>query len=137
MRRSVVREKVVLLTLMLTYTAASLLHFTHNAIYLRDYPNLPGWITSAGVGAAWLAEATVGVVGYLLYSRNWRPAGLTVIALYAILGFTALDHYAVAPMSAHTLAMNLTILLEVATASALLIFVASSGWKSARALTLH
>ena len=35
-----------------------------------------------------------------------------------------LDHYTVAPVSAHSAAMNLTILLEVATAVVLLVAVA-------------
>ena len=113
-----------LLPLMLVYGAASLLHFVHNAVYLHDYPNLPAWLTAGGVAAAWLLVAGVGVLGYLLYSRVSRVAGLIVIAVYAVLGFGGLDHYTVAPVAAHTVAMNLTILLEAATAAVLLIFVA-------------
>ena len=113
-----------LLPLMLVYGAASLLHFVHNAVYLHDYPNLPAWLTAGGVVAAWLLVAGVGVLGYLLYSRVSRVAGLIVIAVYAVLGFGGLDHYTVAPVAAHTVAMNLTILLEAATAAVLLIFVA-------------
>jgi hypothetical protein len=37
-----------------------------------------------------------------------------------------LDHYVVAPMAAHSIAMNMTIVGEVAAAAALLIFVARS-----------
>ena len=114
------------LPLMLVYGAASLLHFIHNAVYLRDYPNLPAWLTSGGVIAAWLVVAAVGVLGYRLYSRVSRAAGSIAIAAYAVLGFGGLDHYTVAPVSAHTVAMNLTILLEVATAAVLLIFFARS-----------
>ncbi len=113
-----------MLPLMLVYGAASLLHFVHNAVYLHDYPNLPAWLTVGGVVAAWLLVAGVGVLGYLLYSRVSRVAGLIVIAAYAVLGFGGLDHYTVAPVAAHTVAMNLTILLEAATAAVLLIFVA-------------
>lgn len=112
-----------LLPLMLVYGAASLLHFMHNAVYLHDYPNLPAWLTAGGVVAAWLLVAGVGVLGYLLYSRMSRVAGLIVIAAYAVLGFGGLDHYTVAPVAAHTVAMNLTILLEAATGAVLLIFV--------------
>jgi len=43
-----------------------------------------------------------------------------LIALYAVLGFAGLDHYTLAPISAHTLAMNATIWLETATAVLLL-----------------
>ena len=95
-------------------------------MYLRDYPNLPAWLTSGGVIAAWLVVAAAGVLGYWLYSRGSRVAGSIAIATYAVLGFGGLDHYTVAPVSAHTLAMNLTILLEAATAGVLLVFVARS-----------
>jgi hypothetical protein len=122
--RSSVHERTMLLTLMLIYGAASLLHFAHNAVYLRAYPNLPAWLTPAGVGASWLIVALVGALGYVLYVRISRAAGLAVIALYAALGFAGLDHYAVAAVSAHTIAMNLTILLEVVAAGALLVFIA-------------
>src|ERR1700738_3791551 len=96
--RITTRKEAVLLPLMLVYGAASLLHFTHNAVYLRDYPNLPAWLTSAGVVVAWLVVATVGVLGYLLYSRVSRVAGLLTISAYAALGFGGLDHYVVAPV---------------------------------------
>ena len=42
-------QDAVLFPLMLVYGAAGLLHFMHNAVYLRDYPNLPAWLTSAVV----------------------------------------------------------------------------------------
>src|SRR3977135_174198 len=123
-REFVMTRDVALLPLMLVYGAPSLLHFAHNAVFLRAYPNLPVWLTPAGVVAAWLMVASVGALGSLLYSRVSRVAGLITIAAYAVLGFGGLDHYTVAPVSAHTVAMNLTILLEAATAAVLLIFVA-------------
>jgi hypothetical protein len=129
--RIAMRTDAVLLPLMLVYGAASLLHFMHNAVYLRDYPNLPVWLTSAGVVGAWLVVAATGVLGYLLYSRVSRIAGLMGITAYAVLGFGGLDHYTVAPVSAHTVAMNLTILLEAATAAVLLAFVARSAFAMA------
>lgn len=117
-----------MLQLMLVYGAASLLHFMHNAVYLHDYPNLPAWLTPPGVVAAWLVVALTGVLGYLLYSRVSRVAGLVTISIYALLGFGGLDHYTVASMTAHTLSMNLTILLEVAAALALLGYVARTAF---------
>ena len=115
-----------LLFLMLLYGAASLLHFAHNAVYLHDYPNLPEWLTSAGVWVSWCAIAAIGALGYWLYRRGSRWAGLATIALYGACGLAGLDHYTVAPMGAHSFVMNLTILTEAATAAALLVFVAHS-----------
>jgi hypothetical protein len=108
-----------LLSLVLVHAAASLAHFVHNAAYLADYPNMPAWITPAGIYGVWLAEAAVGALGVLFMLRG-RSVGLVLIALYAVLGLAGLDHYTLAPISAHTLAMNATIWLETATAILLL-----------------
>ncbi len=126
--RTDVTDRSALLFLMLLYAAASLLHFTHNAVYLREYPNLPDWLTATGVVAAWCATAVVGVVGYWLYSRHSRRAGLLTVGIYAAFGFAGLDHYVVAPIAAHSVMMNLTIVFEVACAAALLAFVVYS-WR--------
>lgn len=117
-----------LLTLVLAHAAASLLHFAHNATYLADYPNMPTWISPMGVYAVWLAEAAVGACGVILLLRG-RSAGLVLIAIYALLGLAGLDHYTLAPISAHTIAMNATIWLETATGIALLVF---AGWMFTR-----
>ena len=73
---------------------------------------------------AWIGVTAVGVVGYLLVRRGYQLIGLSVTAVYAVLGFDGLGHYSLAPMSAHTATMNLSIWLEVATAALLLIAVA-------------
>src|ERR1700689_3388865 len=98
---------------MVIYGAASLLHFVHNAVYIHDYPNLPRWITPLGVYLSWCAIAVVGALGYWLYSRVSRAFGLIVMAMYALLGFAGLDHYVIAPIGAHSMAMNATIIAEV------------------------
>ena len=115
-----------LLRIMILYAVASLLHFVHNALYIQSYPNMPTWITPFGVYASWCGITATGVLGYWLYQSGSRAAGLLVIALYALLGFGGLDHYAIAPIRAHTAAMNATIFAEVSAASTLLVFVAYS-----------
>ena len=109
--------------LLLLYLAASLLHFTHNAEYLADYPNLPAWLNRSDVYLVWLGQAAVGMGGYMLYRAGWRLAGLSLIGVYAVLGFDGLLHYTRAPLAAHTAAMNFTIWFEVAAAALLLISV--------------
>jgi len=108
---------------MIIYAAASLLYFGHNALFVQDYPNLPDWITPLGIGLSWCAIAALGATGYWLYRRRSHSVGLAVIAIYALLGFGGLDHYALAPPAAHSLAMNATILCEVLAAAVLLIVV--------------
>ena len=116
----------MLLVLMIVYGAASLLHFVHNALYIQEYPNLPKWITPLAVYASWCAIAAIGILGYRLYRKVSHALGLLVIAIYALLGFGGLDHYVIAPIGAHSSAMNATIIAEVSAVSALLIFLAHS-----------
>lgn len=106
-----------LLCFLLVYCAASLIHHVHNAEFLDEYPNLPAWLSRTRVYAAWLGVTTIGVVGYFLLRWRNQFIGLIVLGVYAAFGIAGLGHYAVAPMSAHTLAMNLTIWLEVAAAA--------------------
>ena len=115
----------VLLALLLLYTAASLLHFVHNAEYLSDYPNLPAAFSRLLVYGVWCLIAAIGVCGYLLYRRGHARIGLAVLALYAALGLDGLLHYGRAPMSAHSAGMNLTIWTEVIAAAALLVAIAT------------
>jgi hypothetical protein len=121
-----------LLLLVLAYAAASLLHHAHNAAYLADYPNMPAWLTPAGVFAAWAGVTAVGIAGWLLVRRGHRAAGIGALALYAALGLYGLAHYGIAPPSAHTTGMNLTIWLEVATATLVLVGIARLALKHAR-----
>jgi len=114
-----------LLALVLVHAMASLVHFVHNATFLADYPNMPPWITPGGAYAAWLGEAAIGAAGVILFLRGRTAIGLALIAIYAVLGFGGFDHYTLAAISAHTLAMNLTIWLEAATGLALLAYTAS------------
>jgi hypothetical protein len=117
---------------LLAYAAASLFHHVHNATYLADYPNLPAWLTQAKVYLAWAVVTGVGLCGYLLLRRRHTAAGLAVIAVYAGLGLTGLDHYARAPLTAHSAMMNLSILLEVAAAGVLLAVLAANAAALAR-----
>jgi hypothetical protein len=119
------RWRVEPLTLvMLLYGAASLTHFAHNAVYIDDYPNLPVWLTATKVWAAWFLEASIGLVGYVLIRRGYELIGLALVAVWAALGFDGLAHYTLAPMSAHTFAMNATIWAEVSAAALLSVVVA-------------
>jgi hypothetical protein len=109
-----------LLVLMIAYGAGSLVHFVHNAEFLAEYPNMPAWLSRTDVYVAWLGITAIGVAGYVLAGHGHRLVGLLLLVVYATLGLDSLGHYALAPMSAHTAAMNATILLEVGTAALLL-----------------
>jgi hypothetical protein len=106
--------------LTVAYFVASLGHFSHNAEFICEYPNLPAWLTRAKVYAAWAAITSMGVLGICLLRKKFVASGLLLVAVYAAFGFDALGHYAVAPMELHTFTANLTILAEVAAAALLL-----------------
>lgn len=134
MNRSIVGR--ALPWLLLSYCAASLLHFAHNAEYLADYPNLPDSFSRSRVYLAWLSILAIGVLGYALYRRGRYLTGLVVLAVYAGFGFDGLLHYTRAPFAAHTIAMNLTIWTEVIAAALLFAAVIVLGidrvWRTAR-----
>jgi uncharacterized membrane protein len=113
--------------LFLLYLVASLVHFSHNAEYLSQYPNLPATWTRTEVYLAWCGVTLVGVLGYALYVRGTATAGRWLLAAYALCGFAGLLHYTRAPLGHHTAAMNGTIWAEVVTAAALLLNVLALG----------
>ncbi|SDM53842.1 hypothetical protein [Polaromonas sp. JS666] len=110
----------LLLVLTAAYFLTSLGHFSHNAEFICEYPNLPAWLTRAQVYAVWAAITSVGALGLLLMRRRFMATGLLLVAVYAAMGFDGLGHYAVAPIALHPLMANVTILSEVAAASLLL-----------------
>lgn len=114
----------LLFLLLGVYAAASLIHFVHNAEFLSDYPGLPASWSRGGVYVAWVAMTAVGGIGALLVYRGRELMGLVALAVYAALGLDSLGHYVVAPVSAHTMMMNTTILLEVGAAGLVLLEVA-------------
>ncbi len=75
------------------YLVASLVHFVHNAEFLRDYPNLPASWTSTGIYVAWLGMTSVGLSGYVLMSRGHPRLGLGALMIYCALGSLRRRHF--------------------------------------------
>lgn len=98
--------------LLAVYTAASLLHFVHNAEFIAIYPNLPRWITRETVYLSWLAVCLPGLAGALLWRLRWRRGGALLWAVFGALGLAGLLHYTLALCGEHTLVTNLTIWFE-------------------------
>ena len=119
------RTRQMIPWLLALYASASLLHFTHNAEYLAQYPSLPASWTRADVYLAWCGVTSVGLLGYVLYRTRYPRLGLTVLAMYGGLGFAGLLHYTRASIAHHSAVMNFTIWAEVAAATVFLINVAS------------
>ncbi len=107
--------------LLLVFFVANLTHFVHNAEYIAYYPGLPSWLSRENVYLAWVAGASVGLAGLLVYRTKWKVLGLVLVAAYGALGVDGLAHYTLALCSDHTLATNLTIWFEVLAGLSLLL----------------
>lgn len=107
--------------LLVVFFAANLIHFVHNAEYIVYYPGMPPALTRERIYLAWVAGASVGLIGLLAYRAQRRLLGLALVAAYGALGIDGLAHYALALCSEHTLATNLTIGFEVLTGLCLLL----------------
>jgi hypothetical protein len=107
--------------MVVAYAVCSLVHFTHNAEFLAEYPNMPAWLSRGGVYLAWLGLSAVGALGYFLVRGGYRVAGLFLLAAYGFLGLDSLGHYTLAPFAAHTAMMNATIAADVTAAALVLI----------------
>ena len=99
--------------LVVLYTRATFTHFSHNAEYIAFYPGLPLWMTKESVYLAWLAVASVGLLGVAANWRGWRRIAAVLLIIYGLLGTDGMLHYTLALCSEHTLATNLTIWAEV------------------------
>ena len=108
---------------LIIYCLASLLHFSHNAIFIDEYPNLPDWISASGVYITWLGITGIGITGYFLFRHGKQLLGLIICAIYGAIGLDGLGHYTLAPISAHSFMMNFSIWFEVITAIIVLITV--------------
>jgi hypothetical protein len=107
--------------LLVVFFAANLTHFMHNAEYIAYYPGMPFWLTREHVYLAWVAGASVGLLGLLMYRTKLKVFGLVLVAAYGALGIDGLAHYTLALCSDHTLATNLTIWFEVLAGLSLLL----------------
>jgi hypothetical protein len=115
------------------YFLTSFGHFSHNAEFICEYPNLPASFTRAKVYIAWLVITSVGALGLFLIGQRFVAAGLLLVAVYAALGFDGLAHYKLAPIEFHTLGANISILSEVAAAALLLpttLYLLLRRWRS-------
>ena len=113
------------------YSIASLVHFSHNAEYIAFYPNMPAWLTREKVYLAWLAITSVGLTGAIFAAARWRTTSALFFFAYGFLGLDGLAHYTLALCSEHTLATNLSIWFEAVTGVALAVSAGSFAWRQA------
>jgi hypothetical protein len=126
----------VLLGIIVLNLISTWLHYTHNAIFLADYPG-PAWFTPQMIMVTIAAMSTIGLWGYRLYSQNACKWAYFCLGLYSITSISSPGHYLfpmVAPMST---TMHSLIWLDACSGSALIGFLGWSGlvaqeWRGAR-----
>ena len=102
---------------------ATFVHHVHNAQLLSEYPNMPASLSPALVYLAWLGASAVGIAGYVLLRRGWQIAGCILLLAFGAYALDGLLHYTLAPVAAHSLAMNATIVAEAVTGALLALAV--------------
>ena len=121
--RDPARSKL-LLALLIVHMSASLWHHIHNGSYPDEYPNIPTGVPAAAAIVVWAITTSVGLAGYYWVCTGRRLLGFAAMVVYSAYGLLAFFHYKLAPMSAHTVVANATILGEGVTGLLLLITVA-------------
>jgi hypothetical protein len=121
-----IHQKVLLGIVVINLTS-TWLHYTHNAIFLADYPG-PVWFTPQMIIVTVAVMSSIGLLGYWLYSRNIFTWAYFCLSLYSITSISSPGHYlfpTVAPMS---IAMHGLIWLDAWSGMSLIGFVLWSGW---------
>ena len=103
---------------------ASAFHYAHNVLFFDAYPNEPAWLSPGRIDLLWFVITPLAVAGYLLWRRGYGVGARFLLGGYGLIGLGVLAHYWLAPPSAHTLAMNASILIEALMAAWLLVCLA-------------
>ncbi len=95
---------------------ASAAHFADNALAIERYPE-PGWITPAGVVAAWCVITAI--AAFALVRRAADAPFFAAAALYALILLSGLLHYAFGAPMHMALRTNVTVVAEAVVGIAL------------------
>ena len=72
------------------------IHYTHNAIRVADYPQLPGvpaMVAGIVVAFGWVLFTTFGWLGYRAYRQGRYPRALAFLLVYSLAGMITLGHF--------------------------------------------
>ncbi len=92
----------VLFSILILNLISTWLHYTHNAIFLADYPG-PAWFTPQMIIMTVAVMSSIGLLGYWLYSRRVLMWAYFCLGLYSITSISSPGHYLfpmVTPLSA-------------------------------------
>lgn len=92
------RQRLAVLgVLILACIVSTAAHYTHNYLEIEHYPQSDLFSNSTiklAILIAWPLLTAIGVFAYWLYARRRYVAAYPLLALYSLLGFATLGHFA-------------------------------------------
>mgnify|MGYP003433661537 FL=1 len=106
------QSKTWLLSILILSIAITSIHYTDNAIYVREYPE-PEWFTTSGVLITWVVMTAIAFISYWLYSRQNYWLSYFLLGMYAGTGLSSPAHYFYGELSQFSLKMHILIWTDV------------------------
>ena len=125
-----------LLAILLFSIAITSIHYTDNAIFVKDYPE-PEWITTSGVFITWGVMTLIGTISYWLYCQQYFWSSYLLLGIYSVTGLSSPTHYFYGAMSQFSGKMHLFIWSDALAGLAVIAFIVWSAlvtqeWRNAK-----
>ena len=116
--------------------AVTSIHYTDNAIFVRQYPE-PEWFSTSGVMLTWVVMTAIGIVSYWLHSKQNYWLSYFLLGMYAGTGLSSPAHYLYGSLSEFSIKMHLLIWTDVIAGLSVVAFLIWSfliirEWRSAK-----
>lgn len=106
------QSKTWLLAVLIFSIVITSIHYTDNAIFVRQYPE-PEWFTTSGVFITWVVMTLIGLTGYWLYSKQYFWFAYFLLSAYVGTGLSSPAHYFYGEMAEFSLKMHILIWTDV------------------------
>jgi hypothetical protein len=121
------KSRTVLLLIIVVNIISTWLHYTDNAIFVRQYPG-PEWFTTTGVFATVAVMTPVGLLGYWLYTQGRYRWAYLLLCIYSLTSISSPGHYFYAGAMQMSAKMHGLIWLDAIAGYSLIAFVIWSAW---------
>ena len=116
------KHKNWLLAILIFSIIITSIHYTDNAIFVREYPE-PQWFTTSGVFITWVVMTLIGIVSYWLYSQQYFWLSYFLLGMYAGTGLSSPAHYFYGELSQFSIKMHFLIWIDVVAGSSVVAFI--------------
>jgi hypothetical protein len=112
----------ILLSIVICNCVTTWMHYTDNAIYVKQYPE-PDWFTTSAVFITVALMTPIGLFGYWLYRQHKYLLAYIVLGIYAITGLSSPGHYLFPGAMDMTMKMHSLIWLDAIAGLSLIGFI--------------